>query len=259
MTDHDRVREFIAVARVRNGPVDVLVNNAGVIQVGPLEDMREEDFEESLRVHFWSALYTTLEVLPEMKQRHSGRIVNIASFGGKVAVPHMLPYTVGKFALVGFSNGLNSELKQHGIVVTTVCPGLMRTGSHLNAEFKGRHHEEYAWFAAGNAMPGLSMQRGERRIQDHRRMWRGDAEIVLGLPARIAADLHMTFPNLMAELLCADQRQRAARTRRHRQREGEREVQPRGAAGRSDRAHRPRRGAQQRDRRSRRHPIATAA
>jgi len=201
VTDRDRVREFVAVARVRNGPVDVLVNNAGTIQVGPFEEMREEDFAESLRVHFWAAFYTTLEVLPEMKARHSGRIVNIASFGGKVAVPHLLPYTVGKFALVGFSNGLNSELKQHGITVTTVCPGLMQTGSHLNAEFKGRHREEYAWFAGGNAMPGLSMcaERAAAKILSSCAY--GDAEVVLGLPAKIAVDIQTMFPNLTAELL----------------------------------------------------------
>lgn len=201
VTDRDRVREFIAVARVRNGPVDVLINNAGVIQVGPFEEMREEDFAESLRVHFWAAFYTTLEVLSEMKTRRCGRIVNIASLGGKVAVPHLLPYSVGKFALVGFSNGLNSELQQHGITVTTVCPGLMQTGSHLNAEFKGRHREEYAWFAGGNAVPGVSMcaERAAAKILSACAL--GDAEVILGLPTKIAVSFQTLFPNLMADLL----------------------------------------------------------
>ncbi|HEY1187856.1 MAG TPA: SDR family oxidoreductase, partial [Gemmata sp.] len=136
VTDRDRVRELVAVARQRNGPIDVLINNAGVIRVGPAETMRAEDYEQSLQTHFWAPLYTTLEVLPEMKARRSGRIVNVASVGGKVAVPHLLPYSAGKFALVGFSDGLRAEVARHGIVVTTACPGLMRTGSHLNAEFK---------------------------------------------------------------------------------------------------------------------------
>jgi len=201
VTDRDRVREFVAVARQGNGPIDVLINNAGVIRVGPFEEMREADYAESLLVHFWAPFYTTAEILPEMKARRQGRIVNIASFGGKVAVPHLLPYAAGKFALVGFSNGLRAEVAEHGIVVTTVCPGLMRTGSHLNANFKGQYEEEYAWFAAGSGMPGLSMQaeRAARKILAA--CARGDAEAVLGLPAKIAVAAQAMCPNLVADAL----------------------------------------------------------
>ncbi len=201
VTDQARVNEFVSVAKHRHGPVDVLVNNAGVIQVGPLDEMREADFEQSLKTHFWAALYTTLAVLPEMKARHTGRIVNVSSFGGKVAVPHLLPYSVGKFALVGFSNGLRSELKQHGIVVTTVCPGLMRTGSHINADFKGQHEAEYAWFAAGNALPGLSMSAESAASKILAACAAGDAEVVLGRPAKLATAAQAIAPNLMADVL----------------------------------------------------------
>jgi NAD(P)-dependent dehydrogenase (short-subunit alcohol dehydrogenase family) len=201
VTDRDQVRAFVRRARGWHGPVDVLINNAGVIQVGPVEEMREEDFEQSLRTHFWAALYTTLEVLPEMKARRSGRIVNIASFGGKVAVPHLLPYSAGKFSLVGFSTGLRAEVAKHGVVVTTVCPGLMRTGSHLNADFKGRNDEEYAWFALGNATPGLSMSAEVAARKIVAACARGDAEAVLGLPAKLAVAAHALAPNLTADVL----------------------------------------------------------
>src|SRR5438477_11114688 len=127
ITDRSRVREFVAVARQRLGPIDVLINNAGVIGVGPLETQTVEDFELSMRVHFWASLWTALEVIPEMKARGTGRIVNVSSFGGRVAVPRLIPYCASKFALVGLSDGLRAELLQHGVVVTTVCPGLMRT------------------------------------------------------------------------------------------------------------------------------------
>jgi short-subunit dehydrogenase len=200
VTDQDRVREFVAVARQKNGPVDVLINNAGVIRVGPVEEMREEDFDQSLRTHFWAALYTTLDVLPEMKARRSGRIVNVASFGGKVAVPHLLPYSAGKFALVGFSDGLRAEVAKDGIVVTTVCPGLMRTGSHLNAEFKGRHEEEYSWFALGGGLPGFSMNAECAARKIIAACARGDAEAVLGLPAKLAVAARALCPNLIAEI-----------------------------------------------------------
>ena len=133
--DRVQVEAMVAQVHERFGAVDVLVNNAGLIQVGPLESMTEEDFAEAMDVHFWGPLYTTLAVLPEMKLRGWGRIVNVSSIAGRVSVPHLLPYSASKFALVGLSDGLRSELAQDGILVTTVCPGLMRTGSPPNAFF----------------------------------------------------------------------------------------------------------------------------
>ncbi len=206
VTDQQRVKEFLAVARQRNGPVDVLVNNAGVIAVGPLDEQRLDDFEQSLRTHLWAALYTSLEVIPEMTARRTGRIVNIASFGGKVAVPHLLAYSVGKFALVGLSDGLRVELARHGVSVTTVCPGLMRTGSHRQAAFKGRHEEEYRWFALGNALPGLSMSAESAARQILRGVALGDAEIVLGLPAQLAVLARAVAPGLVSALAAAADR-----------------------------------------------------
>lgn len=201
LTNRADIRRFVSVARDQLGPVDVLVNNAGVIGVGPLEEMRPEDFELSLKIHVWAPLYATLEVLPDMRARRTGRIVNIASFGGKVAVPHMLPYVTGKFGLVGLSNGLRAELAKDGITVTTVCPGLMRTGSHVHAEFKGRHEEEYAWFAAGASVPGLTMsaETAARKILDASAC--GDAEVVLGLPFKLAVAAQAVAPTLTADTL----------------------------------------------------------
>src|SRR4051812_38145356 len=121
------------------GAIDVLVNDAGIIQVGPYDQMQLEDYENAMATHAWGPLYMIMAALPHMRSRGAGRIVNISSIGGKVAVPHLLPYTMSKFALTGLSQGLRAELAQDGIVVTTVCPGLMRTGSHINASFKGRN------------------------------------------------------------------------------------------------------------------------
>jgi NAD(P)-dependent dehydrogenase (short-subunit alcohol dehydrogenase family) len=196
VTDREQIRRFVAAARQRLGPVDVLVNNAGIIGVGPLDTQTVADFERALQVHLWASLYAVLEVLPEMRARRAGRIVNIASFGGKVAVPHLVPYCVSKFAQVGLSDGLRAELAADGITVTTVCPGLMRTGSHINAEFKGRHEEEYAWFALGNAIPGMSMTAERAARQILRAVALGDAEIVLTLPAKLAVVARNVAPNL---------------------------------------------------------------
>ncbi len=201
VTDRDQVDDMVREVREHYGHIDVLVNNAGVIQVGPEETITIEDYEQAMRVHFWAPLYTTLAVLGSMKERGEGRIVNIASLGGKISVPHLLPYCSSKFALVGLSEGLRSELMKDGILVTTVCPGLIRTGSPRNASFKGKHREEYRWFAISDNAPGLSVsaERAAHEIVEAARY--GEAEVVIGRPAELAAVFHGLFPGLTADLL----------------------------------------------------------
>jgi NAD(P)-dependent dehydrogenase (short-subunit alcohol dehydrogenase family) len=201
ITDRAKVDEMARQVESRFGGLDVLVNNAGVMEVGPMEVMTVEDFEEAFRTHFWGPLFTTLAVLPGMKRRRSGRIVNISSIGGKISVPHLLPYSASKFALTGFSEGLRAELAKDGIVVTTVCPGLMRTGSPRNATFKGQHRAEYAWFSVSDAMPLLSISaaRAARRIVRACKL--GQAEVVLSAQAKVAVKVHGLFPGLTADIL----------------------------------------------------------
>jgi len=89
--------------RRKLGPIDVLINNAGVITTGPVTGMNLSDYQEALQTHFWAPLFAIQAVLPEMRRRGTGRIVNISSIGGKVSVPHLVPYSASKFALVGLS------------------------------------------------------------------------------------------------------------------------------------------------------------
>ena len=183
------------------GPVDVLVNNAGTICVGPLETMTIDDFRTSLNTHFWGAYFSTMAVLPEMKKRRQGRIVNISSIGGKISVPHLLPYCVGKFALTGFSEGLRADLLKDKIFVTTVCPGLMRTGSPRNATFKGNNEAEYAWFSVSDSLPLVSMSAERAARQIVQACVRGQAEIVLSLPAKAAVIINGLFPGKTSDIL----------------------------------------------------------
>jgi len=203
VSDRNQVQTIMASVEERLGPIDVLVNNAGIMIVGPVEHMTLEDFEEAMRVNYWGAVYTSLSALPGMKRRGGGRIVNITSIGGKVAFPHLLPYTASKFALVGFSEGLRAELAKDGIWVTTIVPNLMRTGSPRNADFKGQHESEYAWFAISDSLPGasISAKRAAKRIV--RACVNGESEVVLGLPARIAVIANAMAPGLIADLLAA--------------------------------------------------------
>lgn len=199
--DRAQAERLIDEATARFGQVDVLVNNAGTIMVGPLESQKLEDFEEAMGTMFWSTVYTSLAVLPQMRIRKRGRIVNITSLGGKVSIPHLLSYCSAKFAAVGFSEGLHAELAKDGIRVVTVVPGLMRTGSHVNAIFKGRHREEYTWFSLGASSPpvAISARRAARQIVQATR--RGDAEAILGLSAQVVARLHGLFPGIPSQTL----------------------------------------------------------
>jgi short-subunit dehydrogenase len=201
VTDPTSVEELIEAVRQRLGPIDVLINNAGVIEVGPAVTASVADYEEAMATNFWGMLYPTLALLPEMRARRSGRIVNITSIGGKLGIPHHLPYSASKFAAVGFSQGLRAELAADGIKVVTVCPGLMRTGSPRNAIFRGQHRAEYAWFSISDPLPGLSMsaEKAARRIVAACR--RGDAEVLFPLPARVATVVNAVAPGLTARVL----------------------------------------------------------
>ena len=197
----EQVEHLIRVARQHFGQIDILVNNAGIISVGPLQAQSLEDFREAMDVIFWGTVHPTLAVLPAMIERGRGKIVNITSIGGKVSLPHLLPYNCAKFATVGFSQGLHAELARFGIHVLTVVPGLMRTGSHLNARFKGNQAAEYRWFAMGANNPLLSMsaERAARKIVEATR--RNQVELTLGWQAKALAGAHDISPGLTAEAL----------------------------------------------------------
>ena len=145
------VKETISAIGREYGRIDVLVNNAGIMLVAPLELMVKADFEEAMDVHFWAAYRLTMAALPLLKLSRPSRIVNISSIGGRVAVPHMAPYCASKFAVSGFSDAIRAELARDGVHVTSVSPGLMRTGSHINAEFKGSHAKELHGFRSARA------------------------------------------------------------------------------------------------------------
>ena len=188
------VVEAVARAVTAMGRVDVLINNAGIIQVGPMDEMSLADYEDAMAVHFFGPLYFTLAVLPHMNVGGGGRIVNISSIGGKIAVPHLLPYSASKFALTGFSEGLRAELKHKNILITTVCPGLMRTGSARNAVMKGRHRHEYAWFSISSSLPLLStnVERAAARIIEACR--HGRARLIIGAHTKFALLAHGIAP-----------------------------------------------------------------
>ena len=201
LTAQSAVREMMAAATAHFGGIDVLVNDAGIIMVGPLESQTLDGFHEAMNVNFFGALHATLAVLPQMLERGEGAIVNIGSIGGKVAFPHLLPYVASKFAITGWSQGLRAELAGKGIRVTTVSPGIMRTGSHIQARFTGQREQEYRWFAAAASLPGTATSATSAAKKIVRALAAGSAEISIGLDAILAARFSNVVPEATSTLL----------------------------------------------------------
>jgi len=201
LLDREQIESAVQKIVAHFGGLDVVINNAGIIEIGPLEHMRREDFQRAMNLHFWAPFDLIMEALPHLRRRGGGRIVNIASIGGRMAVPHLAPYCASKFALVGLSDALRAELAHDRIHVTTVTPGLMRTGSEGNAKFKGNHRAEYTWFSFSTALPfgSISAERAAAQIISACR--RGLPSLTIPLAAQATILGNALFPNIAGNVM----------------------------------------------------------
>ncbi len=197
LRDYAQVMELVSDVTRTLGPIDVVVTVAATIEVGPIEAMNVGDFDEAMRSIFDTSLHPALAVLPAMQARRRGTLAFVASIGGKIAVPHLAPYTSAKFAVVGLAESLRAEVAKDGVDVLTVVPGLMRTGSYVHAHFKGAAEKEYAWFGASStsSLTAMSAERAAKRIV--RAIERRDSELVLTASAKIATTLKGIAPRLV--------------------------------------------------------------
>lgn len=199
--DPDACRALIDRTLAHYGRIDVLVNNAGIITVGPVESMDLADFRDAMETNFWGAVNPTLAALPCMRSQGFGRIAFVNSQGGKAAMPHLLPYTASKFALTGFTQGLRNELARDNILVTGAYPATMRTGGHTHALFKGDREAEYTWFGLTDTLPGISVSAEYVARCVWRAVCDGVPEVHIGWPTHLSATANGLFPSLTAEVL----------------------------------------------------------
>jgi short-subunit dehydrogenase len=194
VTDEDGMRTLVADVEENLGPIELLVNNAGIMQVGPAETMRLEDYHHAMDTMFYGSLHAAEAVLPAMRARRRGTIVNVTSIGAAVAIPHMAPYAAAKFAARGWSEALGAESAKHGVSVVTIVPGLMRTGSFGHALVRGRRYAEASFFSLASSLPLLTMsaERAARRIVQA--VERGERHVVIGAPAKLLRLLHALLP-----------------------------------------------------------------
>jgi len=201
VTDEEGMEGLVADVEENLGPVDLLVNNAGIIVVGPAEAMSLADYRRAMDVMFWGALYAAEAVLPGMRARRRGTIVNITSIGAAVGVPHLAAYDAAKFALRGWSEALGAEASRDGIEVLTVLPGLMRTGSFGHALVKGKRYAEASLFSLLSSLPLLtvSAESAARRIV--RAIENGERFVVIGVPAKLLRLAHALLPGTVVRVL----------------------------------------------------------
>ena len=203
VTDPAQVEQAFSTMVRRFGRVDVVINNAGQILSAPFDDTTNDDFKAMLDVHFWGTLNVTRAALPHLARHGEGRIINICSIGGRVPIPHLSAYCASKYAQAGLSGVMAEELRATGIRVTTVLPGLMRTGSHLQAWFKGEQRTEFAVFSLAGGSPGTSMsaERAARMILSAAA--RGKADAVIPFTYRQLSKISALAPNTTVATLAA--------------------------------------------------------
>jgi 3-hydroxybutyrate dehydrogenase len=127
MTRPAEIRDLVAKAEAAFGAVDILVNNAGIQHVAPIDQFPEDRWDAIIAINLSSAFHATKAVLPGMKRRRAGRIVNIASAHGLVASPNKSAYVAAKHGIMGFTKAAALETAEEGIRVNAICPGFVHT------------------------------------------------------------------------------------------------------------------------------------
>ena len=127
MSRRDHIRAMAELATARFGKVDIVVNNAGIQHVAPVEEFPDEQWDAVLAINLSSAFHLIKAVVPGMKQRRWGRIINIASAHGLTASPFKSAYVAAKHGMVGLGRTVGLELAESGITCNTICPGYVKT------------------------------------------------------------------------------------------------------------------------------------
>jgi short-subunit dehydrogenase len=127
VTDRGSFEEFLAATEAQLGPVDVLINNAGIMPVVPFDEETEESMRRQVDINLHGVLTGTQLAMRRMKPRRTGHIVNVASSAGKAGVPGIATYAATKHAVVGLSEAVRHELRGSGVEVSVVMPVLVNT------------------------------------------------------------------------------------------------------------------------------------
>ncbi|PTS95590.1 short-chain dehydrogenase [Flavobacterium sp. HMWF030] len=128
VTNYQSISNAVSETISTFGTLDVAVNNAGVVGIGSIEEIDEQEWDRVLSVNAKGVFICTKAVLEVMKPQNSGAIINTASIAGKMGMAHLSHYVASKFAVIGFTNSIAKEVAQTGITVNAICPGIIGTG-----------------------------------------------------------------------------------------------------------------------------------
>lgn len=136
--DYEQVNNLMQKTIAHFGQIDILVNDAGVYYMGPVEEASLDDWHQIIQTNLWGYIHTIHALLPHFLERGSGTIVNISSIGGLDPIPYQVPYTTSKYAVTGLTKSLRAELAPKGIHVCGIYPSFIRTQLYERALFRGQ-------------------------------------------------------------------------------------------------------------------------
>lgn len=180
----------------RFGKVDVLIHCAGISQRGVAVETRLEVDRQVMELNYFGPVALTKLVLPSMIERRSGQVVAIASLLGKFGIPGRAAYSASKHAIIGFCDSLRAEVYRHGIAVTVICPGYVRTNASYNAlDGSGTPHGKMDEEIRNGMASDVCARKIVRAIEARQR------EVYIGGKERLAVYLHRFLPGLFSRAI----------------------------------------------------------
>ena len=184
VSEKEQVKQMVEKVLETFPQVDVLVNNAGFVIYGKVEELSIEDVESQMKTNYFGTIYCTKLFLPHFLKQNSGHIVNVASVGGSFGVPGIATYCATKFALLGFSEGLYHELHETNVGVTVVSPIMVRTNLFDHPSFKN-----FTKHATGISLSSETVAKAIVKAANSSRL-----ELVVPSVVRVGIWFKQTFP-----------------------------------------------------------------
>ena len=185
------VKEMSDAVLDRFGRIDVLVNNAGFVIYGKVNELSTEEIIAQMETNYFGMVFCTKAFLPQMLEQHSGHIVNVASVGASFSVPGVASYCATKFAMLGFSEGLRHELAGTGVGLTVVSPIMVRTPLFDHPSF-----DNFSKFSTGVSLSSETVAKAIIKASNSSRL-----EIVVPSVARAGIWFKQTFPYLINPII----------------------------------------------------------